>query len=73
MWFSEKEGTGVGDAFSACQRDFTPLRSEPTLTWVRLSSLRYNGFNGHELRAIDRIIRDNQQALLEAWNGWFGN
>jgi hypothetical protein len=42
--------------------------------WLEPIGLTRNlGFNGHELRAIDRIIRDNQQALLEAWNGWFGN
>ena len=38
-----------------------------------LSLARNLGFSGHELRVIERIIRDNQQDLLEAWDGWFGN
>ncbi len=42
--------------------------------WLEPISLARNlGFSGHELRTIERIIRDNQQELLEAWNGWFGN
>ena len=42
--------------------------------WLEPVSLARNlGFSGHELGTIDRIIRDNQQELLEAWNGWFGN
>lgn len=42
--------------------------------WLEPISLAGNlGFRGHELREIERIIRDNQQELLEAWNGWFGN
>ena len=42
--------------------------------WLEPIGLTRNlGFSGQELRAIERIIRDNQQELLEAWNGWFGN
>lgn len=42
--------------------------------WLEPISLARNlGFSGQELRAVERIIHDNQQELLEAWNGWFGN
>jgi hypothetical protein len=42
--------------------------------WLDPVSLARNlGFSGHELRRIERIVRENQLELLEAWNGWFGN
>jgi hypothetical protein len=42
--------------------------------WLAPVSLARNlGFSGHELRRIERIVRDNQTELLEAWNGWFGD
>ena len=42
--------------------------------WLVPVSLGRNlGFSGHELSTIERIIRDNQQDLMEAWNDWFGN
>ena len=42
--------------------------------WLGPVGLARNlGFTGHELRTVERIIRDNQQDLLETWNGWFGN
>ena len=42
--------------------------------WLQPISLARNlGFRGHELREIERIVRDNQQQLLEAWNDRFGN
>ena len=42
--------------------------------WLEPVSLGRNlGFAAHELRNIERIIRDNQHELLEAWNDWFGN
>jgi hypothetical protein len=42
--------------------------------WLDPVSLARNlGFSGHELRRIERIVRDNQQGLLETWNDWFGN
>jgi hypothetical protein len=42
--------------------------------WLDPVSLARNlGFSGHELRRIERIVRDNQRELMEAWNGWFGN
>lgn len=42
--------------------------------WLEPIGLARNlGFRAHELREIERIIRNHQQELLEAWNGWFGN
>ena len=42
--------------------------------WLEPIALARNlGVGGHELRVIERIVRDNQQELLEAWNDWFGN
>ena len=42
--------------------------------WLEPVGLARNlGFSGHELRDIERIIVDNQQELLDAWNDWFGN
>ena len=42
--------------------------------WLDPISLARNlGFSAHELRGVDRIIRDNQSELLEAWNDWFSN
>jgi hypothetical protein len=42
--------------------------------WLDPVGLARNlGYGGHELRTIERIIRDNQHELMEAWNGWFGN
>jgi hypothetical protein len=40
--------------------------------WLQPLSLnRSLGFRSHELRGIERIIQDNLQELLEAWNGYF--
>jgi hypothetical protein len=42
--------------------------------WLNPIGLASNlGFSGHQLRVVERIIRDNQQELLEAWDAWFGN
>lgn len=42
--------------------------------WLNPVGLARNlGFPAHELRKIERIIHDNHQTLLEAWNDWFGN
>ena len=42
--------------------------------WLEPVGLARNlGFAGHELRVIDRIIREHQAELREAWNGQFGN
>ncbi len=41
--------------------------------WIEPVGLVRNlGFNGHELRTIEKIIRDKQSELLEAWHDWFG-
>ncbi len=41
--------------------------------WLNPVSLGYNrGFSARELRQIERIIQDNRQRLLEAWNEYFG-
>lgn len=31
------------------------------------------GFNRTELRVIEKIVRDNQEQLLEAWHAYFKN
>jgi hypothetical protein len=36
---------------------------------VRLAS--NHGYRSHELNEVERLVRDNQAALLEAWNGYF--
>jgi len=41
------------------------------LTPVRLSNSRR--FSDHELRALQRIVEENEQDVLEAWNEHFGN
>jgi hypothetical protein len=42
--------------------------------WLDPVSLARNlGFNPHELREIERIVRDHRQQLMEIWNGWFGD
>ena len=41
--------------------------------WLHSVSLGYNrGFSARELRQVERIVRENQQSLLEAWNEYFG-
>ncbi len=41
--------------------------------WLNPVVLARNfGFNAGELGRIETIIEDNQQKLLEAWNGYFG-
>lgn len=40
--------------------------------WLNPVSLASNlGFNARELRQVERIVRENQVQLLEAWNGYF--
>ena len=40
--------------------------------WLNPVSLARNlGFGARELRQIERIVRDHQTELLEAWNGCF--
>jgi len=41
------------------------------LTPVRLSKSRR--FSDHELRALQKIVEENEQDVLEAWNEHFGN
>lgn len=31
------------------------------------------GFNAKELRTLQGMVQDHQDALLEAWNGYFGD
>ena len=33
---------------------------------------RNHGFSARELRELERIVQDNRQKLLEAWNEYFG-
>jgi hypothetical protein len=40
--------------------------------WLNPVSLARNlGFGARELRQVERIVRENQTALLEAWSGYF--
>jgi hypothetical protein len=40
--------------------------------WLNPVRLAFNhGYRGHELNEVERLVRDNQVALLEAWNGYF--
>jgi hypothetical protein len=42
--------------------------------WLQPVALARNlGFSAKELRDIEKIIIENKQLLLEAWNGYFGN
>ncbi len=41
--------------------------------WLNPVSLgRNRGFSARELRQVERIVRENRQQLLEAWNEYFG-
>jgi len=40
--------------------------------WLNPVGVAYAiGFRPHELRAVERLIREHQTTLLEAWNGRF--
>ncbi|MBW3636718.1 MAG: DUF4160 domain-containing protein [Armatimonadetes bacterium] len=40
--------------------------------WLHPVRLAFNhGYRSHELNEVERLVRDNQTALLEAWNGYF--
>lgn len=42
--------------------------------WLKPVSLASNiGFSPKELRQLQSIVQDNQEILLEAWYGYFGN
>ena len=41
--------------------------------WLAPISLARNlGFSPFGLRRIERLLNENQENLLEAWNEWFG-
>lgn len=41
--------------------------------WLEPIALAKNrGFANHELNDIERLIKDHQQSLIEAWNDYFG-
>lgn len=40
--------------------------------WLAPPRLRnYKRFARHELRAIEKLIEENQEFLMEAWHGYF--
>lgn len=40
--------------------------------WLQPVALQYNrGYNGAELNRVIRLVRQNQDQLLEAWNEYF--
>ena len=40
--------------------------------WLAPVALAHNdGFNGHELRRIEAIVREHQLRFLEAWHAYF--
>ena len=42
--------------------------------WLEPVALARNlGFRASELSRIERLVRDNQPQLLQAWHGYFGN
>lgn len=42
--------------------------------WIEPVTLANNiGFSAKELRKLQITVQDNQEVLLEAWNGYFGN
>lgn len=42
--------------------------------WLSPLRLAFNyGFAGHELSDIERLVREHQAVLLEAWNGHFSS
>jgi hypothetical protein len=42
--------------------------------WLEPIGLASNiGFSARELRKLQEVVQDNQAALLEAWNGYFGS
>ena len=41
--------------------------------WIQTVALSRNrGFSARELRQLERIVTENQQLFLEAWNEYFG-
>jgi hypothetical protein len=42
--------------------------------WLRPVTLAFNlGFNPAELRRVQRMLRENEEILMEKWNASFGN
>lgn len=42
--------------------------------WLEPASLANNiGFDAKELRKLQVIVQENQEVLLENWNGYFGD
>jgi hypothetical protein len=42
--------------------------------WLEPVTLANNiGFSAKELRKLQITVQDNQEVLLEAWNGYFGD
>jgi len=42
--------------------------------WLKPVALASNlGFNARQLRELEKLVIDNQQRLLEAWNEYFGD
>ncbi|MEX0272441.1 DUF4160 domain-containing protein [Leptolyngbyaceae cyanobacterium UHCC 1019] len=42
--------------------------------WLEPISLATSiGFSAKEQRKLQTIVKENQEILLEAWNGYFGN
>ncbi len=42
--------------------------------WLKPVSLANNiGFSAKDLRKLQALVQENQEILLEAWNGHFGN
>ncbi|MGR9043902.1 MAG: DUF4160 domain-containing protein [Gammaproteobacteria bacterium] len=40
--------------------------------WLRpVAYARSTGFSAHELSKLNKLVEDNQQTLLEAWNEFF--
>ncbi len=41
--------------------------------WIAPVQLaRAIGFSAQEVRDIQRLVKENEQLILEAWNGYFG-
>jgi len=41
--------------------------------WLRpLETATNHGFSDHELKRVERIVRERRRELLEAWNEYFG-
>jgi hypothetical protein len=39
--------------------------------WIRTLKFKRNGFNVRELNSILKLVEDNREQLLEAWNEHF--